>query len=850
MSVEELTFGVGTNLVAAGLLHTGKVTREGLRDTFREAEFSTELDDIETTFAGALKDSVANVEAKRDTGELTGVVERWDPVVRELYGLEEAAEVDGVDRILFESEKEAVEEIAAAIARAAGFDLANTPGLENDLKAAVAVAYRDAIGSFVERIGDTIAEQFLVAASIELHERLHEIRRTVNNLYEKFSRRRYDLHPDDEAGRERVNQKLSRELSGPTDAEVEYVSRPELEDYEGDESLLLLGPGGSGKTRSLVELVRAHEDVAHIIHPREVFQNTHDADQFVMETFEGDVLLVWDDIHEANPKEENAVVRKTIVELRDLLTPEFELHVLATGRIEQKESIPGDPADDDGLWRGVEPVELTGLSPEVLAQVVGAAIDAYDMTVSEAAAGAFHEKALRAEPTPLYVVSVLQNAGDELTEADIEELPESALKIWEKNYGALGENPKRVLRSMKVLGDLAPGSVFPESLLRGVYVKVFDGSDAGFDTPLDTVVDQYWLVESETDDGNVYGMHDVKREAIEQDFERWLVEDLSEFLRASSGRYFDGVSSSTARVLHGNLARRAEEYDRDLTAKHYEYILEHIKGNDAKTRINYGVLLAEDGETERAKERYQQAIDADPDYAEAHANYGFLLLDDSQPGPAVERLETSVRLWLAKGVLRNTLNDMRGLARANSESGKQARAVETGITVLTLASATGVPDKAVNWAWELLDSIAINEPEIAVRLGAVVIAEENFGIGYDLLRRIREREDVDDHLGRVAGVATAAFHALPDVGGDDPDEIVADIDPESLRAPVRAVYDYLTEGETDRTIDDEPSVPEFVPYPYEADDDDRRIEDVPFDELEAAAFDTLLLRLRSETNPR
>ena len=732
MGVEGVAFDVGTNLVAAGLLQTGGLTREKLRDAFREAEFSTELDDVETTFAATLEDSIADVESKRDTGELTGVVGRWDPVVRELYGLEEAAEVDGVDRILFESAEEAIEEIAAAIARAAGFHLANTPELEPDLKAAVAVAYHDAIGSFVERIGDTVAEQFLVASGVEIHSQLHEIRRAVDDLHERFSRRRYDLRSGNETGRERVVEKLSRELSGPTDAEVEYVPRPELEDYEDDESLLLLGPGGSGKTRSLIELVRAHEDVAHIVHPRDVFQNPRDVDQFVTETFEGDVLLIWDDIHEVNPEDKNVVIRKSIKELRDLLNPEFELHVLAAGRIEREESIPGNPGSDDGLWDGVERVKLAGLGPDVLAQVVVKAIEIYDVAVSREVIEAFHEKALRAEPTPLYVVSVLQNASNNLTETDIEELPESAIEIWEENYGALSENSRRVLQSMKVLGDLAPGGVFPKSLLRGVCVEVFDGSDAGFNTPLDTAVDRYWLVENETDDGSVYGMHDVKREAVEQEFERWLIEEISEFLRASSKRYFDRVSSSAARVLHGNLAGRAKKYDRDFAAEHYEYILERIEGVDAVIHSNYGVFLAEESETERAKERFQQAIDADPDCAKAHssygallqkegknesakehyqqaidadtndavshANYGVLLLEDSQPGPAVEQLEASIRLWLTEDIVKYALKDMSRLTEANLESGNRARAAEACVAALLLASATDAPDETVDWA--------------------------------------------------------------------------------------------------------------------------------------------------------
>ncbi|MBB6646503.1 tetratricopeptide repeat protein [Halobellus ruber] len=885
MGAEEVAFGVGANLIAAGLLRIENITRDALRDTFREAEFSAELDDVETIFIGELQNQVAEIDSQRDTGEIAGVVERWDSVVRELYGLEEAAEVDGVDQILFSSEQEAVEEISAAIARAAGFDIADTPQLETDLMAAVARAYRNAIEECPEVFGDSIAEQFLISSAIKLHDRLSDVQRKLDDLHRRFSRRAYDLHPGNEAGKQRVAEKVRQENPHSSEnVRTEYVDRPELKDVADDESLLLLGPGGSGKTRSLVELVRSHEGIDHIVYPRSVFQNPEQASAFVTERFEGDVLLVWDDIHKANPEEDNTVVRRVVEELRDLLAPEHELHILATGRIKQKDQIPGDPDVDDGLWRGVTPVELAYLDIEPLVQLIQKAVDAYEVTVSDESRRAFLKKTLDSEPTPLFVTSVLENAGEELTEEDVEALPETAVEIWEKGYQRTAKEPRRALRSMKTLGELAPGSVFPKSLLRGVYSEVFDGPEADFDQPFQKVLNEYWLFEAEADGETTYGMHDVKQAAVEAESDEFLLDRLSTFLIESQEQYFRYVSPPTRRVIHGNLAKRAEdiEWAVNIARTHYNYILDHIDEEDEVTLFNLGVLLDEEGETDEAKRRYkeaieadpdyaeaysnlgvllkqegetdeakrrfEQAIEADPDYAEAHANLGFTLLSGSEYAPAIKRFETSVRLWLNAGSIENVINDMGALTTALEGAEERSRAIECCVTALGIAANAGLSEDAVGWAWNYLSDNASEKPSVTVRCAGVETISGRLNVGYNLFYLLRETErEIDGEYARIADVAVAAFHRLSEAGDENAETILSDVDPDTLSDAAYAVYSYLQSGESDRRTSDEASTQEFAPYPFAADDHDRRIANISLDEIEQRLFDTLLRQLREET---
>lgn len=76
MGAESVAFGVGANLIAAGLLSAGTATRDHIRDEFREAQFPMEIDAVETVFMNALKESVDEIDSRRDTGELTDVAEQ------------------------------------------------------------------------------------------------------------------------------------------------------------------------------------------------------------------------------------------------------------------------------------------------------------------------------------------------------------------------------------------------------------------------------------------------------------------------------------------------------------------------------------------------------------------------------------------------------------------------------------------------------------------------------------------------------------------------------------------------------------------------------------------------------
>lgn len=145
----------------------------------------------------------------------------------------------------------------------------------------VAEAYEEAVGSFGERLVDAgLDEQFVAEANIEELTALDQLQERLAELKEQLTYSRfYELYRGDAAGRRRASRMIDPQA-------LEFVSRPELEGKQEAQRLLVLGPGGSGKSRVLAELV-ATADVAieHIVRPRAALQSLQDLQPLRSEAF-------------------------------------------------------------------------------------------------------------------------------------------------------------------------------------------------------------------------------------------------------------------------------------------------------------------------------------------------------------------------------------------------------------------------------------------------------------------------------------------------------------------------------------------------------------------------------------
>ncbi len=627
MAAEAALVDIGLGLSVVGLERVADVGRGRIAALLRQGKYSERIDGLGTKFNDALREAIEEVDAEADTDELAGVVDDWERVVDHLER-QDAFERDEDGLIVFESEDDAVETIADAIATARGGDPddASTPAPE--LRRAVTIAYRRAISAFAAEIADSpLAEELAAEANINAVSALREVEARLSNLESRFTPAEfYDLYPGDASGLAAAASDIEVEQR------VEYVSRPGLSGHRDAERLLLLGPGGAGKSRTMAELLRSYpHDIDHVVRPGPALQSASDLLPLQNESLDGDVLLVWDDVHDVSPETNNTVFRKAVTELETMLGRDgHELHVLATARSGHKDVLPGDyERSDSSLWGPFEVRHLEPLETDRLAALVDRAMAEYDVTAPDDVRTALVEKARRADPSPVYVTSIVGRAsGGELTAGDVEGLPASALEFWQNRYAEIreaGDERRYVLWAVALLEDI--GIPLYESLLEGIYEHVLDRAATEFDPCVERLEREQWLVRGE--DGTRYVAHDVKVEAIDESTENpRRLKTLSEFLLGDLEWYLPADADGVERIVHGRFGLFTQELGSDrtdqLAEKHYEHVLE-ANPKDQTAHNNYALLLKELERYEQAEHHYERALDLDPDYPEAHYNYALLL---------------------------------------------------------------------------------------------------------------------------------------------------------------------------------------------------------------------------------
>jgi len=859
--VEEAAISMGINLASTAVCAATALGRGKAEQLVRERSIDRDLDDLNTEFGEALEEAIEDSNAGSDVGELAGVADNWDAVAREVHGLstESTGETGGAsqarERLAFASEEEVIDTLAEAIASVQGYDLSETGGLERELKQALSVAYQRSLDSFIDRIAGTErADKLVVESQLEQLDELRTVLKRLAELEAKFSTpQHYDLTDVEAEGLDAAAEGLA--LTGP---DLEFVDRPELADHYDGHRRLLVGRGGSGKSRALAELVENYErEVARVVRPREAFNDAEDFRRLRNEGFEDDVLLVWDDIHDIAPEQDNAIFRKTVTKLAAALPGDATLHVLAAARVEGLETLSGNPRAEYGsdLWADFEVIELEPLAAEVLAGIFVRTLDHDELEVeaSEEVREQFLRKALETDPSPLYVTSVVETAGERLTEADIEEIPDDALGIWTEEYEDIrrertewaDERHRYVLLAFKILKEI--GITPYHSLVEGVYDEVLGRDALELGPRLDELERRQWFVERETDDGAVlYEMHDVKAEAVDESVER-QARDLSEFFRESLECNLPRDVDGLERICHGQLALYLASADvrrgPELAEKHHLEIIGEagIDPDDEVTHSNYGNLLQEElGSPEEAATHYERAIDINPQYAKAHYNYGNLLKNElgspeeaathyeraidinpqdakthhnygtllwpelDRPEEAREHLETSVGLWLERGIVGNALNDLRMLVLVCRALDDSAGTVENCDRALSLLDELD-GDHSDDWRWfqsqQVLADDDAETPELYQMALLNVRASEPSQAVKLLSAAWNRRDEHAEETGelgaaRAAGVAFAVHAEISDDGDIPPaDEILAELDPDDLHEPENVLYEQLTGGD-------------------------------------------------------
>lgn len=341
MGIAAIGAGVAGSLIAVAIERFVDNGREKLEDLNRWADISEDLDALETEFQRALRESVGEEIEGPDSHPIVEAVEAWDPIVHELYEIESAAptpetvEESDHDRLLFESETEAVERVVQAWGRAAGVDLSADPTLERLLRKVVSEAYPRAFEYFIDWVGgEDLAAVFEMETLIEIQTRLNNLAAEYEEpkVYKSldefrrslFGEHRYVPVAAEVESERRLDDVSTESLGDAREGILELLN-------DGVDAIKIYGEGGSGKSRLLAavgEVIREEDerDVYYVTHPEEA----------IPPRLERDTVLFVDDV---GRKDMDYFVRRAARSERTETNQEYTVQVVVAARSVYKQTV-------------------------------------------------------------------------------------------------------------------------------------------------------------------------------------------------------------------------------------------------------------------------------------------------------------------------------------------------------------------------------------------------------------------------------------------------------------------------------------------------------------------------------
>jgi len=473
---------------------------------------------------------------------------------------------------------------------------------KDDLEEALQTAYREALDHLLKQIAENKGQGLNLALSRVLQEDIEEINENLLALKEQLNYSpellgRYEPFTIIDTSTE-WEDTVRIELSDDVSYFQSYNHPPGFEGSVDDQHVLVYGRKGTGKTRTLSELLRQSmlsHNFDKIILIEDSFTKERDIGSLTSLDYNGDVLLVWDDTHNVS---NSAVVESTIKKLSGRLqaTGDHELWTRVAIRREQLDNIFSenqDPADltglDDtsgfgGIWDATVEVDTDEqFNPVTISNLVNETLEYYNLSASDYVREEFVSAILKYEPAPEYIRSAcgtIAHQTDELTETHVEDLPRNTRDIWEHAYSELldteyGESRRAILKSLSIL-DWIQADTLSRAVVRKIYHIVFDVSDE-FDDHLEYLESRGWITITESSDR--IQIHDIRLEAIEANikYERFLdvvsiaLERVAEDKSFSETQLADEYPS----VLNGNFASRL--FDTSEGDEHHDLIDKHFK---------------------------------------------------------------------------------------------------------------------------------------------------------------------------------------------------------------------------------------------------------------------------------
>ena len=649
-----LVGGVIAGILADKSVAASDTARQRAAELRREKRFSEALGPIATEFNEALGERLENRAEDIDSVGLYGLAMNWDVI---------AGDIDTAS-VAFESEDAAIDWLVGEIVGHEDVDLEEAA--ETELREVLADEYAAVVADFRDRIAsdDDLRRRLQTELELDLRDQLAAMYDAFERLADRQPYGLYDFPADRDA---------VLEILLPNEP-VPFVDRPEVPDRPAVGRYLVLAPSGAGKSRIIAEWIRRLPDdaVAHVLVPEARMLDPADARRLARQSFDGDLLLVWEDVHRVDEAGENRVLERTLRELAHGLNEQgYELYTLLEARSGRLDDIPGNlPADfrnDKSLWSAYEPLFVGEVDAARLGEMAEAMADRYEISLEEGARDALVARIEDAKSAPIYIETALVTAGDRLTVADVESLATEVEDIWQRQYENLrDEAPAEwdVLVAMKLLYDL--NVPLYAKLVRAVYLELLDGERSRFRPAVEALRNRQWLTISGVDFVGLetrYDIHDTQLEAVQAN----VIDDahrLSELLVECVGR---SVPDSTRADVHkrAGAAFGDREYNR-LSRSQFQAACD-FDPEDAEAYYSCGVAKGKLDDYVGALEDCDRAIDLDPEEARAYHNRGLAKANLDDWEGALEDYDRAIELGLEdtrayhnRGLAKASLDDYAG----------------------------------------------------------------------------------------------------------------------------------------------------------------------------------------------
>lgn len=331
----------------AGLLLVGaergaERAHSWINDHDRLAEYSVDLESVETEFQRALETQLTDRVDDEQCEPLTNALEPWDSFVHDLYGLETAVtESDELasgdhDWLTTQTEREAINAILNTwVARVESQSAEEMP--KEQMRSTLVDAYQTAMREYETAVSGTdLADEALLASVRDLRERLASLpsNRAGLNVYKCLNEFEqvtalFDVRPEYismPAVRESDPPRRERSADRVTDARAELLRLLEA----GTDVVTISGDGGAGKSRLLAATGQMLDDQSDC---EVLFVNTPEPKPLPTDR---DVVLFVDD---AGRLDMDYFIRLAVEEHRDESTRDVDVQVVAATRSAYEESV-------------------------------------------------------------------------------------------------------------------------------------------------------------------------------------------------------------------------------------------------------------------------------------------------------------------------------------------------------------------------------------------------------------------------------------------------------------------------------------------------------------------------------